>query len=119
MPSSAADPGLPYDSVAMTVIVAARIYIRLKTAKVRLEAHDWCILGAWADATAFDIVTMYGKTVGLPLWEYNSLIDLSKKQLMGLASIDMIFCKAMRQLKMARHVFSSVRFCISMCYEED
>ncbi|KAF7884061.1 uncharacterized protein EAF01_011484 [Botrytis porri] len=65
---SATDPNLPHDSkvdqilgvcsamlVITTVVVAARIWTRLKLAKGGLGSDDWCIIVAWVLAIAFDL----------------------------------------------------------------
>src|SRR4051812_36083051 len=62
------DPNLPHDSkvnqilgvcsamlVLITVVVAARIWIRLKYAKGGLGADDYCIVVAWVLGAAFDL----------------------------------------------------------------
>lgn len=67
-PSAATDPNLPHDSlvshilgicsamlVLVTLVVAARFWIRLWLVQSRLGADDWCILVAWALAVAFDL----------------------------------------------------------------
>ncbi|KAF7880002.1 uncharacterized protein EAF02_007639 [Botrytis sinoallii] len=65
---SATDPNIPHDSkvdqilgvcsamfVITTVVVAARIWTRLKLAKGGLGSDDWCIIVAWVLAIAFDL----------------------------------------------------------------
>ncbi|PQE28991.1 integral membrane protein [Rutstroemia sp. NJR-2017a BBW] len=62
------DPNLPHDSkanqilgvcsamlVLITVVVAARIWIRLKYAKGGLGSDDYCIIVAWVLGAAFDL----------------------------------------------------------------
>ncbi|KAM3076961.1 hypothetical protein ACMFMG_003572 [Clarireedia jacksonii] len=65
---SSTDPNLPHDSkvtqilgvcsamlVLITVVVGARIWIRLKYAKGGLGADDYCIIAAWVLGAAFDL----------------------------------------------------------------
>ncbi|KAF7957017.1 hypothetical protein EAE96_004338 [Botrytis aclada] len=65
---SATDPNIPHDSkvdqilgvcsamlVITTIVVAARIWTRLKLAKGGLGSDDWCIIVAWVLAIAFDL----------------------------------------------------------------
>ena len=67
-PSAATDPNLPHDSlvshikgicsamlILVTLVVAARFWIRFKFVKGRAGADDWCILVAWVLAFAFDL----------------------------------------------------------------
>ncbi|TGO29828.1 hypothetical protein BPAE_0010g00110 [Botrytis paeoniae] len=65
---SATDPNIPHDSkvdqilgvcssmlVITTIVVAARIWTRVKLAKGGLGSDDWCIIVAWVLAIAFDL----------------------------------------------------------------
>ena len=67
-PSAATDPSLPHDSlvphilgicsamlIVVTLVVAARFWIRLRLVQGRFGADDWCILVAWVLAVAFDL----------------------------------------------------------------
>ncbi len=67
-PNAATDPDLPHDSlvpkilgicsammVLVTLVAAARFWIRWKLVKGRFGADDWCILVAWVLAVAFDL----------------------------------------------------------------
>ena len=40
--------------ILVTLVVAARFWIRIKLVKGRAGADDWCILVAWILAAAFD-----------------------------------------------------------------
>lgn len=65
---SATDPNLPHDSKAgqvlavcasmlvfTTLVVGARVWIRLKLAKGGLGADDWCILVAWVLVVSYNL----------------------------------------------------------------
>lgn len=65
---SATGPNIPHDSkvnqilgvcsamlVITTIVVAARIWTRLKLAQGGLGADDWCIIVAWVLAVAYDL----------------------------------------------------------------
>ena len=67
-PDARTDPNLPHDSlvshvkgicsamlILVTLVVAARFWIRFKLVKGRAGADDWCILVAWVLAVAFDL----------------------------------------------------------------
>jgi len=41
--------------VLVTLVAAARFWIRWKLVKGRFGADDWCILVAWVLAVAFDL----------------------------------------------------------------
>lgn len=49
--------------VLVTLVVGARFWIRLSLVKGRLGAEDWCILGAWALAAAFDLDPINRKSI--------------------------------------------------------
>lgn len=64
----ATDPNLPHDSKAgqvlavcssmlvfTTLVVGARVWIRLKLAKGGFGSDDWCILVAWVLVVAYDL----------------------------------------------------------------
>lgn len=41
--------------ILVTLVVAARFWIRFKLVKGRAGADDWCILVAWVLAVVFDL----------------------------------------------------------------
>ncbi|KAG9231474.1 hypothetical protein BJ875DRAFT_406887 [Amylocarpus encephaloides] len=88
MLTSQPDPNLPHDSKAgqvlgvcsamlalVTLVVAARFWIRLRFAKGTLGADDWCILVAWVLAAAFDLDPINQVKFGLGQHIYDLPLD--------------------------------------------
>ncbi|KAA8572005.1 hypothetical protein MFRU_018g00480 [Monilinia fructicola] len=81
---SATDPNLPHDSKAgqvlavcasmlvfTTLVVGARVWIRLKLAKGGLGADDWCILVAWVLVVSYNLdpITQVSFGLGQHVWD--------------------------------------------------
>ncbi|KAL8688973.1 MAG: hypothetical protein Q9218_005243 [Villophora microphyllina] len=77
-PNAATNPTLPHDSrvthlvgvcssmlALVTLVVAARTWVRLKLTKGGPGTDDWCILVAWALAVAFDAANIHQRHFGL------------------------------------------------------
>ncbi|QSZ33527.1 hypothetical protein DSL72_005095 [Monilinia vaccinii-corymbosi] len=65
--------------VFTTLVVGARVWIRLNLAKGGLGADDWCILGAWVLAVAYNLdpITQVSFGLGQHIWDLPADTDFS------------------------------------------